>query len=198
MNSFYKGNVDRIEDGVVYGWAADLKTLEPIEVSLLIGDVELGSFVANLHREDLQEANIGDGYHAFQFEISENHIADLSQGIEQGKVYSFKLVEKKSGDVFYEKDMLFPVTKSAAVELNQIGGFENVKQEPKELKDGLSDIEVFFAKAIIDKRLDEGVGEYSYFSELLIKFLIKSSLFDKSYYETQLGEKFSSLSAAGC
>ena len=73
MNSFYKGNVDRIEDGVVYGWAADLKTLEPIEVSLLIGDVELGSFVANLHREDLQEANIGDGYHAFQFEISENH-----------------------------------------------------------------------------------------------------------------------------
>tara|TARA_B100000780_G_scaffold274511_1_gene239643 strand:+ start:419 stop:4477 length:4059 start_codon:yes stop_codon:yes gene_type:complete len=196
MNSFYKGNVDRIEDGVVYGWAADLKTLEPIEVSLLIGDVELGSFVANLHREDLQEANIGDGYHAFQFEISENHIADLSQGIEQGKVYSFKLVEKKSGDVFYEKDMLFPVTKSAAVELNQIGGFENVKQEPKELKDGLSDIEVFFAKAIIDKRLDEGVGEYSYFSELLIKFLIKSSLFDKSYYETQLGEKFSSLSAA--
>ena len=92
--------------------------------------------------------------------------------------------------------MLFPVTKSAAVELNQIGGFENVKQEPKELKDGLSDIEVFFAKAIIDKRLDEGVGEYSYFSELLIKFLIKSSLFDKSYYETQLGEKFSSLSAA--
>lgn len=67
-----EGRIERISDGFVFGWACDLSRPES-KLRLSIKDMHgatLGSGIANLRRQDLIAAGIGDGCCGFKFPLS--------------------------------------------------------------------------------------------------------------------------------
>jgi hypothetical protein len=64
------GRVELVRDGVLEGWAwSPTWPDERIELRILLDGEDLGSTIAELPRPSLQEAGIGDGAHAFRFEL---------------------------------------------------------------------------------------------------------------------------------
>lgn len=65
-----EGRVDAIKDGRIYGWAWDPS--EPdrrLVVDVFHADAQLGSATADRFREDLRQSEVGDGRHAFVFDL---------------------------------------------------------------------------------------------------------------------------------
>lgn len=60
----YNGWVDLANCTTISGWAWDY-TNNPISVDLYDGSIPLVTVVANQFRQDLLNAGIGNGYHAF-------------------------------------------------------------------------------------------------------------------------------------
>ena len=72
----YDGNVDSIDRTVITGWAWDQRQPRvSIALDILDGERLIGTVFADERRDDLKSAGIGDGYHAFSFEIP-GEIAD--------------------------------------------------------------------------------------------------------------------------
>lgn len=66
-----KGYVDRLEDGVVEGWAADLRSPDPLSIDIEIdGAIVARGVVADRFRGDLRDAGIGNGRHGFRAEVA--------------------------------------------------------------------------------------------------------------------------------
>ncbi len=66
----YAGHVDSIENGFVRGWARDESAPGTrTEIDVFMGDRELGSTTADRYREDLSQAGMGDGRHAFVYSL---------------------------------------------------------------------------------------------------------------------------------
>jgi hypothetical protein len=66
----FVGFIDAITDGRVFGWAWDKEAPEArIEVTIRLGDRVLGTVHADRPREDLLAGGVGDGAHAFEFEL---------------------------------------------------------------------------------------------------------------------------------
>ena len=64
------GFVDAIEGGRIFGWVWDREAPDArIEVIVHGGGRHLGTLVADLPREDLASGGVGDGCHAFEFEL---------------------------------------------------------------------------------------------------------------------------------
>lgn len=67
-----QGFIDAVERGVVYGWAWNPQRPDDrIEVEVLHGDKPLASVTADQFRADLVDLEIGDGHHAFEFNLPE-------------------------------------------------------------------------------------------------------------------------------
>ncbi|MEO0393326.1 MAG: hypothetical protein AAF213_08765 [Pseudomonadota bacterium] len=63
-------HIDAVESGRVYGWAWDASDPEKRQiVAIFCGDQVLGTVVADRHRVDLATRDIGDGRHAFVFDL---------------------------------------------------------------------------------------------------------------------------------
>lgn len=72
------GYVDAIVSGRVYGWAWDANDpARTVTVDIRHADEFVGSAEASLYREDLKNLGVGDGRHAFEFELPD-HLRDLS------------------------------------------------------------------------------------------------------------------------
>ncbi len=64
------GRVERVQDGVIEGWAWNPEDpTERVTLRVFVDGVETGTAVAELARPSLAAAGIGDGAHAFQFEL---------------------------------------------------------------------------------------------------------------------------------
>ncbi len=87
----YKGFLDKIENGIVYGWAFNSKNpSEKVKVLLLIDKYKVAETTANLYREDLKNAGIGDGFHGFEFKIPESYL--------DGKTHKVSVLVAKTGE----------------------------------------------------------------------------------------------------
>ncbi|HCG6791022.1 TPA: glycosyltransferase [Vibrio parahaemolyticus] len=85
-----RGSIDAIDAGVAYGWVAYEKNDEPLTVYVVAEDRVLGSGEANLFRQDLLEAKIGNGRHGFEIDVN-------SLPVNDGREVTYKLVNAKTG-----------------------------------------------------------------------------------------------------
>ncbi|WP_439550671.1 hypothetical protein [Falsiroseomonas sp.] len=65
------GRVDRVDDGVVHGWALDLLAAQPVTVALMAGTTPLAATRAQMLRADLAAAGLADGHCAFRLRVPE-------------------------------------------------------------------------------------------------------------------------------
>lgn len=66
----YRGRIDECSGGVVAGWAASSEPGEnPVTLEVVVEDQVVAAGTADLFREDLRAAGLGDGRHAFQFNL---------------------------------------------------------------------------------------------------------------------------------
>jgi hypothetical protein len=67
-----QGRIDLVRpEGIVEGWCWDEATPnERIKITVLVDGVEAGNGLASLYRDDLRQAKIGDGFHAFAVILS--------------------------------------------------------------------------------------------------------------------------------
>ncbi|RBP15455.1 hypothetical protein DFR50_10811 [Roseiarcus fermentans] len=72
----YRGYLDRIEDGRLTGWADDrLAPKQRLVVEIFAAGAPLGAVRAELFRDDLAHAGVGDGRHGFSFAMPEGGTA---------------------------------------------------------------------------------------------------------------------------
>ncbi|WP_434772259.1 tetratricopeptide repeat protein [Pseudomonas entomophila] len=65
------GHFDYVDEDFAYGWACDpAKSFEPVRVDILCGGRIVGQGLASEHRQDLKDAGIGEGNHAFKIKLS--------------------------------------------------------------------------------------------------------------------------------
>jgi|GEM_PF-5744483 len=62
-----RGNVERLEDGVLHGWVMDTTSTAPVELELLADGEVVGTAVANRYRADLDFHGIAGGRAGFTF-----------------------------------------------------------------------------------------------------------------------------------
>jgi len=90
----YIGNLDLVKGFYVYGWAYNKKNPEErVEVVVFVDDKPVAEGVADLFRQDLLDAGIGDGKHAFAIKLPE----DLVSNEEQVLSVKFKKMAKDLG-----------------------------------------------------------------------------------------------------
>ncbi|HEY0832827.1 MAG TPA: glycosyltransferase family 2 protein [Azospirillum sp.] len=71
------GFLDDVRDGNVDGWAADPARPDArITVVIAVDGARVGTAVADIHREDLTDAGLGDGRHAFRFRLPDHLLDD--------------------------------------------------------------------------------------------------------------------------
>ena len=64
------GHIDQADRFSLTGWAMDpARPDEPVALELVLDGTVVGSFAADRHRPDLEQAGLGDGRHAFQVQI---------------------------------------------------------------------------------------------------------------------------------
>ncbi|MDD5280398.1 glycosyltransferase [Acidithiobacillus sp.] len=69
-NISISGNIDSYDHGFVYGWAMNQdEPKSSVAVNVMLGSVCIGCGEANIFREDLLLAGLGDGKHAFKIKV---------------------------------------------------------------------------------------------------------------------------------
>ena len=86
-----EAEIDAVETGRVYGWAWDPAEPEKRQmVAIYCGDQVLGTVLADRHRVDLATRDIGDGRHAFVFELpptaKDRPASDFRVAIDRGNI----------------------------------------------------------------------------------------------------------------
>lgn len=66
----YQGRIDGVVGGNLLGWCQLLGSNEPVRLDLFIGDRLARSFLADVFRQDLLDARIGEGAHGFGVELA--------------------------------------------------------------------------------------------------------------------------------
>jgi len=74
-----KGSFDRVEAGMVFGWAAFSKSSEPVNIHIQCEGKIVASGCCDIFRQDLKDAGINEGKHAFRFDINDNWPADAEE-----------------------------------------------------------------------------------------------------------------------
>lgn len=65
----YHGKLERVADGRIFGWCQLLGSTDPVRLEMFIDDQLVASFLADVFRQDLQDARIGNGAHGFVVEL---------------------------------------------------------------------------------------------------------------------------------
>lgn len=95
-----KGNIDMVADGHIFGWAWDEATPDlPLRVIACANGHIISSSIANLFREDLKTAGIGNGEHGFELilpritlEANSIHILEEESHVE---LHGSPIIQKK-------------------------------------------------------------------------------------------------------
>lgn len=64
-----RGNIESFESGILSGWAADDRSDAPLAISIVCEGQVIGQGVADLYRDDLKDAGINEGNHAFSIPV---------------------------------------------------------------------------------------------------------------------------------
>ncbi|MEM4935377.1 MAG: glycosyltransferase, partial [Thermoplasmata archaeon] len=100
-----KGFLDGIDGQYVFGWAWDPENPEKrLEVVVYVDGVPVAEGVADLYREDLERAGIGDGRHGFRLVLNKTFVES-----NEGEI---KEVMLKVGDILVDKKHFILSTKS--------------------------------------------------------------------------------------
>jgi hypothetical protein len=76
-----RGFIDLVTPSVIAGWAQNTRHPEtPVCLDIVVGGRLIGQVLADRYRPDLQDAGIGNGSHAFEFDIPAG--IDLTGGVE--------------------------------------------------------------------------------------------------------------------
>jgi len=74
------GNIDGLSNRTLSGWAANKSHAESaVRVSVYSGEEILGTGIADLYREDLKKAGIGNGNHGFQVLLDPGKLARTNE-----------------------------------------------------------------------------------------------------------------------
>mgnify|MGYP000914503847 CR=1 FL=1 len=84
------------DEPVVFGWLAKIGDINPRTAILKIDD-NVFEVVCDFYRSDLKEANINDGYHAFEFIVPIDFI--------DGKKHQVQLLDKHSGEIIANREL---------------------------------------------------------------------------------------------
>lgn len=77
------GNIDKIVDGIIFGWVYDKDNIKKrVHVQAIVNSELIGEGTAENYRSDLQQAKVGDGHHAFTIKIIKNINADKNSNLE--------------------------------------------------------------------------------------------------------------------
>ena len=68
------GHIDHIDNGTVFGWAANTQINNPINIAIYCGESLAGTGTADLIREDLRAAKIHDGRHGFKIKLNYDNL----------------------------------------------------------------------------------------------------------------------------
>ncbi len=75
----YRGYIDVIKDGRILGWAIDnARPKTRLQLEILAAGARIGIARADLYREDLSAAGIGDGRCAFSFDLPDVALETLA------------------------------------------------------------------------------------------------------------------------
>jgi hypothetical protein len=66
----YEGHIEGFTNGFLYGWCRLTGTSDPVTLELFADDRAVLSFVADLFRQDLLDARIGNGHHGFSLDLN--------------------------------------------------------------------------------------------------------------------------------
>jgi len=118
--SSYIGFFDNISDLVVTGWAYNKNNPEErVEVVVLVDGRSVAEVVADQYSEDLKQAGIGDGKHAFKCRISDTY-AD-------GKEHEVRVVVKNTGKDLDKSPQKITIKTSKKLLYPVIGFVENLE-----------------------------------------------------------------------
>jgi GT2 family glycosyltransferase/glycosyltransferase involved in cell wall biosynthesis len=67
-----KGSIDRVEAGMIYGWAAFTESSKAVNIHIECEGKIVASGCCDTFRKDLQDAGVNEGKHAFSFDINDN------------------------------------------------------------------------------------------------------------------------------
>jgi hypothetical protein len=105
----FEGYLDKVECGTIRGWVWDRnKPNTPVTVEFYTGTTVWGSVVANIYRDDLKNANKGNGAHAYSFTVP-NELKDGNTRLIRARV---------SGSTYDLKDSGKTLTCSSPVRLS--------------------------------------------------------------------------------
>ncbi|UFH25794.1 hypothetical protein [Pseudomonas sp. CIP-10] len=95
-----RGHFDYVSDGRAYGWAYSTTIpKKKMTIEILESDEVIGHGVADEFRQDLQAANIGDGYHMFSVQ--------LSHELFDGQAHSLVARDADTGSILTGSPILF-------------------------------------------------------------------------------------------
>ena len=122
------GYVDAIVSGRVFGWAWDASRPErSVTIEVGEGDRIIGSAEANRFREDLKNLGLGDGRHAFEFELPEGlrdtparnlRVSFQDSGEELPRNIQLALVSDEGGDAGDDAGRMRRIEESLAKMVN--------------------------------------------------------------------------------
>jgi hypothetical protein len=75
----FEGNLEGISNNQLIGWARHVGNLTPVLLDFLIDDKLAATFQATDFRDDLLAAGMGNGNHAFSFDLAGHRISDASR-----------------------------------------------------------------------------------------------------------------------
>jgi len=65
----YRGKIDGVVDGRLFGWCQQIGSTDPVRLEMFLDDQLAASFPADVFRQDLRDAEIGNGAHGFAVEL---------------------------------------------------------------------------------------------------------------------------------
>lgn len=90
-----RGVLDRIAGTIIRGWAFQDKNEDSQKVDIYMNNVKIATVIADLYREDLEKGGIGNGKHAFEFDLKE-HIKNQTNYTIQAFIHNSDIELKNS------------------------------------------------------------------------------------------------------
>jgi autotransporter-associated beta strand protein len=98
---FLRGHVDRVSARAIEGWAQDADHPEvPVCLDIFIGGKMIGQALANRYREDLRDAGLGSGRHAFEFTPPAGlafapNVVEVHRSIDRAALFPSEVAKRK-------------------------------------------------------------------------------------------------------
>jgi hypothetical protein len=74
-----KGSIDRVEAGMIFGWAVFTESSKAVNIHIQCEGKIVAPGCCDTFRQDLKDAGINEGKHAFGFEINDNWPVDVKE-----------------------------------------------------------------------------------------------------------------------